>query len=153
MTYPVRITRAANDHSRTTMGSIYWEEHFSVDNEELDSQHQEMIRLYNQLHKCLLDENINKLYDTKMNTLQSLRHYVIHHFAAEEQYMQEIGYPNLTSHQTQHRQFSKKIDQLYTTFTDGQIVLSTSLMKIIRNWIREHITTEDAKYRDFAKSR
>jgi len=135
------------------MGKITWTERFSVGNNELDAQHQELIRLYNQLHKCLLEESSNALAATKLETLASLRHYTTRHFSTEETYMQEIGYPDLAKHQTLHRQFAEKVNELHDTLADGQIILSTSLIKFIRNWILEHLANEDAQYRDYAGSR
>lgn len=133
------------------MGRIEWNESLSVNIAELDDQHRELMRLYNTLHESLVHDPPEKTSRTKIATLDALMDFVLHHFAAEERYLESINYPDLEGHKRLHREFSDKIFLLQQDIAANKPVLATSLIKFLRNWILEHIASVDRKYAKFAK--
>lgn len=131
------------------MSRIEWEESLSVENDMLDQQHQELFDHYNRLHEAILNSPPDQLDKTRQQTLEALVEYVARHFAVEEMYMKQIGFPGRADHIAQHRSFSERVTALQNDLRKGNIVLSSSLIKFMRNWIEEHIRQEDAKYATF----
>jgi hemerythrin-like metal-binding protein len=70
------------------MGRIDWDDSFSVDHEELDTQHKKLVELYNELHETLLHGSIEATTATRARILNSLVEYVDYHFKFEEDYLE-----------------------------------------------------------------
>ncbi len=134
------------------MPSINWDKSLSVNNEELDAQHRELIRLYNELHEALTEGTPKEAADKKATTLEGLLKYVQYHFEFEENYMAEIGYPDLGRHKKMHLDLSKQVENFANELQTGQIVLSNTIIKFLRNWILEHLIEADNRYSQFKKS-
>jgi len=131
------------------MSSIEWTSSLSVHNEELDAQHRELIQIYNNLHNSLMNDTLEGTVKTKMATLDALVNYISFHFNAEEKFLESIGFPEFAQHRRKHLEFGQRIKTYQADIVEGRMVLSTSLMKLMRNWIIDHIATEDKKYADF----
>jgi hemerythrin-like metal-binding protein len=67
------------------------------------------------------------------------------HFKFEEEYMHTIGYPGLIGHRRIHKDFDTRIYREYRKMLDGEIVLNSAIMKMIKTWLEEHIMQEDKK--------
>ncbi len=134
------------------MARIDWEDILSVGVTELDEQHKELLRIYNTLHESLMNDTAEETFKTKLNTLRDLGNYIAYHFSTEEALLERIGYPERKAHQLYHQEFTDKIQSFQADLELQKIVLSTSLIKVLRNWITEHITGEDRKYADFYKT-
>jgi len=131
------------------MARIEWEDILSVDVLELDKQHKELLRIYNTLHESLMNDTAEESFKAKLNTLRDLSSYVVDHFSTEEAFLEKIGYPGRAAHCLCHQEFTDKIQSLQKDLELQKIVLSTSLIKVLRNWIAEHITGEDKKFADY----
>lgn len=131
------------------MGRIEWTESLSVHIDELDDQHRELIRLYNNLHESLVHDPPEKTAETKIATLDALMAYALLHFATEEKYLEGIGYPDLANHQRLHREFGDKVWSLQQDNEANKPVLGTSMIKFLRNWIIDHISKIDQEYTKF----
>lgn len=132
------------------MPEITWDETFSVKVEELDAQHKKWIGIMNQLHNCLMKPD--GLHEITVKTLDAMVEYGIFHFSFEEDYLRQIGYPNLAAHKKEHDLFLNKIMQYRDAERAGKLVLNTEIMKILQNWLQEHILREDKKYSAFMAS-
>lgn len=132
------------------MARIEWNDALSVQNDELDSQHKELLRLYNLLHEALVNGSPEETIETKQLILDALVVYTLQHFTTEEKYLEEIQFPERHEHCLQHQGFSEKILQLNREVKANTMVLTTSLIKILRNWITEHLDEKDQEYAKFA---
>ena len=76
-----------------------WDVSFSVNNKEIDEQHQRLFDLIDQFHS-----NLGKQNGTKpiLSAINEMKKYAADHFSYEEKYMQQIKYPNLKSHAFRH---------------------------------------------------
>ncbi len=128
------------------MGRKDWDDSFSVNHEELDKQHQKLVELYNDLHESLLHGTIEEATEQREQTLASLVDYIDHHFNSEEQYLKELKYPGYKKHCQIHKNFSNKVKSLQSDIADGNMVFTSSLIKLLRNWIVDHILKEDKAY-------
>ena len=126
------------------MPKIVWEEKFSVGVKEIDEQHKKWISIINDLHDSLIsgqgfDEITGK-------SLKAMADYAAYHFAFEEDHMKSIGYPDLEEHRKIHRNFMERIHQYQQDDESGKIVLNTEIMKVLMDWLTNHILTIDQKY-------
>lgn len=131
------------------MAQITWNDSYSVNNDIIDAQHQEWIAIYNKLDHDLLTGGSGDLATAAADALQAMQDYANYHFRQEEQYLQEINYPDLVVHKRLHTDFA---DQLYgygRQLRNGQLVLNSELVSILKNWLQHHILHEDQKYYAF----
>lgn len=131
------------------MARIEWNASFSVNNKEIDSQHKKLIEMYNNLHEALIQGTTEQTSNTKQETLALLSEYVVFHFATEEQYMQSIHYPGFDEHLESHTTLTRQIQRIQRDIENKSVILSTSILKILRNWITEHICEKDQEYARF----
>jgi len=78
--------------------------------------------------------------------------YVLNHFSYEEEYMRKIKFPDIVRHRRIHKDFDNLIYSYNRDIREGKIVLNTAIIKLIKNWLVDHILNEDKKYAAFNKS-
>ena len=132
------------------MPHIEWDESFSVGDAEIDRQHKTWLGIFNKMHNFLIKKDIESSRRTALDSLQAMQDYAKDHFSFEEEYMRKINYPDLLEHRRIHKNFDNRIYQYYREALEGRLVLNTEIIKIIRNWLLEHILVEDKKYNLFA---
>lgn len=131
------------------MAQIIWNDSYSVKNDIIDSQHKEWIAIYNRLDQVLLQGSGSEVAKAAAEALKAMQDYANYHFRQEEQYLKEINYPALVAHRRLHTDFD---DQLYNygrQLRNGQLVLNSELVSILKNWLLNHIMQEDQKYCTF----
>ncbi len=132
------------------MSHIEWDESFSVHNREIDEQHKKWIAIYNNIDDVMAGTDTSSLTAITSKSLTEMHDYALDHFKFEEKYLEQLNYPELVEHRRLHRDFENQIYNYTREITDGRLILNTSLLKIIKNWLLEHILTEDKKYSTFA---
>lgn len=133
------------------MSHIEWNDSFSIDNAEIDAQHQKWIAIHNSLHAILLEGDIASLQQAAINTLQEMLEYMRHHFAYEEEYMGRIGYPGIREHWRLHKDFDNQVYGFLRDAQRGNVpILNSELVKIIKNWLIHHILVEDRKFSQYS---
>jgi len=132
------------------MPRIEWDESFSVGNAEIDQQHRVWLGIFNKMHDFLIKNDLEHSKTITIDSLQAMQDYARYHFRFEEEYMRQIGYPDLLQHRRIHKDFDNRIYQYYREALDGKIILNTEIIKMIENWLLEHILVEDKKYNLFA---
>nr|MBF0221067.1 hemerythrin family protein [Desulfobulbaceae bacterium] len=132
------------------MPRIEWNKDYSVGFRDIDVQHQNWIDIHNDLHELLISGNSNDVRGATMSTLKAMRDYAVKHFSFEEEYMQTIGYPDKERHAQIHRAFEGMVENYVDDIKNGDVVLNTDIMKILRSWLVNHILNEDKKYGEFA---
>ncbi|MEE8423688.1 MAG: hemerythrin domain-containing protein, partial [Thermodesulfobacteriota bacterium] len=71
------------------MDFIEWNDNFSVNVEELDKQHREMIGIINRLLDSIADEKNDEIVDDILNKLTD---FIMTHFETEEHYFDKFNY-------------------------------------------------------------
>ena len=141
--------------------SIVWTKSISMDEKNIDAQHQNLFKNINNLLKFSHEgEEMNKIRET----LHFLDFYVTEHFGYEEEYMKKIKYPGLKSHQKIHQDFidyfnsykNRLAKNLYGDKRD--IIVSEEISKMLMElrdymakWLVNHIPNIDQKYHDYAE--
>ncbi len=131
------------------MPLIEWTDDFSVDISEIDGQHKRWIEIMNTLHNALMSGGAKGFPGGTEETLKAMQEYTRLHFAAEEEYLREIAYPDLAQHKTLHSKFYLQVLQLLRDEQEGKLVLNREIMATLSQWLCNHILIEDKKYSRF----
>jgi hemerythrin len=123
-----------------------WSSEYATGVPEIDEQHQSLFDWFAQLDSAAADRRMM----TATYTLTRLMQYTRVHFAAEEQLMISIAYPELETHRIEHEAFRLKLRDLQTAALTKDITVET--VSLLREWLIKHITISDMKYAAFAKS-
>ena len=128
------------------MGMIQWDSTFSVNVVEIDRQHQKLVQMINGLDDAMRQ---GKGKDVLGKVIDGLIGYTRTHFATEEKYFDQFGYPDSDNHKKEHAEFVKKVSEFREKFEKGQIGLSIQIMNFLSDWLRTHIMGVDKKYGPF----
>jgi len=127
---------------------LEWNESFSVQNTDMDQQHQHLFGLLNKLHEAMSQ---GKGKETLPEVFDSLVRYTRNHFAAEEALLQKYNYPGLVFHQRQHADLITQASELQIKFRAGDFSASQQTRDFLKQWLVEHIQGSDQKYGAFLK--
>lgn len=132
-----------------------WKEHYRVGSELIDSQHQELFKRVSSFIKVVQSDGPweDRLEKVK-ETLVFMQHYVIIHFADEEELQREIGYPELERHARIHANFKTEIEEFAQTVEregfDEEKVQEFSAK--VMTWLIMHVGREDQKIGEFIRA-
>ena len=132
------------------MPRIEWDTSFSVNNDEIDAQHKTWIKALNTLHDSMISDEDEDTRKILIASLEAMISYTKYHFRFEEEYMRKINHSNLADHLKLHESFIAQIHKYDNDMQNGDLVLGTRIIKIMQEWLTEHILTEDKKYASFA---
>ena len=132
------------------MSLIEWREEFSVGIDEIDGQHRKWIGIINDLHDSLTQ---SKGDDVLSRLVREMEEYTDFHFSEEEKLLERAGYPDLSKHRLTHYSFRQQVLRLKGEILNGEMVLRTQVMSIVKNWLEEHILREDKAYGEFIRKR
>lgn len=121
---------------------MQWNSTYSVGIDYIDKQHQLIFKLVNDLHDAIGILDANELIG---RTLIELVDYSKVHFADEEKYMRDIGYPDLNNHKNMHKQFNEEIIFMLNKLRNDDPLSVRQLYAFLQNWLVQHIKIEDKK--------
>ena len=75
------------------------------------------------------------------------------HFLSEQLVMRLHGYPGYEPHLEEHTRLMKKVREIRANLMRGENEPSLVLVKELRDWLIEHIATEDASFGTFLKTK
>jgi len=132
------------------MAIIQWNESLSVDIAEIDTQHQRLIRMINDLNDAMRQ---GKGKEVLGKIITGLITYTRTHFKAEEDYFAQFGYPDAATHKQEHVRFVEKVASFKQEFEQGKLGLSLEIMSYLSDWLQGHIKGVDKKYAPFFHSK
>ncbi len=133
------------------MAKIEWNNSLSVGDAEIDGQHQKWIKIYNDLHDKMVTGKVNTR--DGIEALQAMADYARYHFSLEETYMHDNGYPDFIKHRRIHKDFDNHLYDYCRKAEDGEIVLNSEIIGLLKNWLLDHISIEDKKYAHFIENK
>lgn len=128
-----------------------WSPNLSVGVEMIDEQHKTLF------------ENADKLFEAGRNhksaefiggLLEFLDQYTKKHFSDEERYMLSIKYPEYDMQKKMHADFLARLAKLKADYAQskGSIVVIIEANQMMLNWLTQHISIQDKKIGDYARS-
>ena len=125
------------------MAYVEWTDDFSVNVEEIDTQHKTLIAMLNTLHEALLS---NKGKDVYKHVIDGMIEYATTHFNTEEDYMVKCNFPGYPEHKAEHERFVQETLQLQTNFNETGFTLTYPVVQFLKKWLKDHILETDKKY-------
>ncbi|TAN56175.1 MAG: hypothetical protein EPN26_04230, partial [Rhodospirillales bacterium] len=120
---------------------IAWSDDFLVGEENVDRQHQTLVKMLNELHdkivrRCRLDEIVT--------LLGNVRHHVEWHFKFEESLMAKNHIRELASHATLHHHLLADLDGVVRDVASRRYEeLEGLLENYLKYWLLDHIAHVD----------
>lgn len=129
------------------MPLIEWDNCYSVNNVEIDTQHNKLFSLLNKLHNTYGGKLSSQERDRVIaDTVKQICDYTSYHFKSEEDYMKKINYPALREHFRLHKDFSTRIFEYDYELRKDRLVFGSEIISLLKNWLLDHILVEDQKF-------
>lgn len=129
--------------TNTTPKAVTWSERYSVGVASIDTEHQKLIGMVNDLHAAMMQgkgkEVLGKIFD-------GLAAYTVSHFTREESLMRVHSYPGLERHKAEHDKLIAKVKELQAGYKSGQAAISMDVMAFLQHWLVDHIVGVDKAY-------
>lgn len=132
------------------MALVEWKDSLSVKIMDIDKQHQELLRIINELHEAMKSGKAKSVLDDIINRLIG---YTKSHFKVEERLFLLYKYPEAEEHMDEHENFVRKVGEFKDKFDKGNTSLSIEVIRFLSSWIENHITTVDQRYSEFLNSK
>lgn len=132
------------------MPLLTWNESYSVNIHELDTQHKKIVELINELHDGM---KLGKGKEICGKILNELVNYTGFHFKSEEKLFEMHGYSETVIHKRQHDDLVEQVMSFKNSFDKGQGMVTVDLMMFLKNWLTNHIVNTDKKYSQFLNSK
>lgn len=125
------------------MPLITWNETtYGVQNHLIDSQHQQLIALINELNEAMASRNG---FEITAKVLEKTLEYTFYHFQEEEALMERSAYPEIVPHKAQHEAFRTKVYVLMRQNKESVGSVPRELLIYLRDWLLNHIVQTDKK--------
>lgn len=132
------------------MALLSWSTQYSIGNDLIDTEHEELFRLVNAFHDNWQEKRSQQSIAALLSQLIA---YAEMHFQHEETIMHDAEYPKLAEHQKIHEAMVETIFNLRQLFEEQHSHLETNTMKFVKTWLLEHIIQNDYLFRDFLARR
>lgn len=124
------------------MSLLRWKPEYSVGDESMDAEHQEMIDLINEIYEKL-DSNPDA--DQIEECLGDIFSTVSMHFALEESLMRKNNYAEYQAHKDDHEDLLDQIRDLMDDFAADFSAGAVRLEQGLSDWFAGHFSTFDAR--------
>lgn len=130
------------------MEVLEWNESYSVENEELDNQHQHLFDMINALFQAIGSEDAPVIIPAVIEDLGS---YAVEHFRTEERYMTKCEFPGLEAQKQQHGEFCSKVSKWSRSYKDDPDKFTAEAVDYLYDWLTNHILSQDKSYAPYLK--
>lgn len=117
---------------------------------EIDSQHETLIGLINQIHESMLQQANKTILD---GLLSELLEHTRSHFDYEEQLMSRYGYPGYEAHKVEHIKLIEHVADLIERSQNGELLLTFAVVLKLKGWASVHIEKSDKRLCTFLQGR
>lgn len=130
---------------------IPWLAAYEVNISEIDEQHRELFRMFNDLLDAMWDGKGKSVIEEK---LRFLVNHAVTHFAVEERYMIRHDFPDYPAHKKAHDDFAEGVVSFLKTYErDGATTdMLVSEVQDLGTWTRDHIRDMDQEMGKFLGS-
>ncbi|MBP2290441.1 bacteriohemerythrin [Azospirillum rugosum] len=129
------------------MPLMEWNDKLSVGVTQFDNEHKKLVAMVNELFDAV---QAGRGKDALGKILDGLIAYTKTHFANEERYFQQLGYPDLAAHKAEHDALARQVLDVQQKYHSGATAtLSMEVMNFLKNWLVKHIQGTDKKYGPF----
>lgn len=123
-----------------------WRKEFSVNVKEMDDHHRLILEKANTLHEAVESHCDRSHLEDALNFLVE---FVAFHFVKEEALMEKHNYPEFEIHKKKHEKLIEGTLKLKERLKNVDVEMNLQVLDFFKDWIFEHILTEDRKYGPF----
>jgi hemerythrin len=125
--------------SRSPSRYVSWKTSFELGIPEVDGEHEQFIRITNELHAAIV-RGASKM---QLHAWRArLEQYAEFHFKGEEEFLAAVDYPGLSGQQKEHAWFVKCIGELQLDSLEE----ARSALELASEWLLRHILGTDKLY-------
>ena len=129
------------------MPLMEWNEKLSVGIVQFDNEHKKLVGMVNDLFDGMQAGRGKELLGP---ILDGLITYTQTHFANEERYMVQHGFPGLAAHKAEHVSLANQVVAVQAKYKTGaSAVLTLEVMSFLKAWLLKHIQGTDKQYTGF----
>ncbi len=132
------------------MPIVTWCEEYNVNVGKIDSQHQKMLELVNNVHAAV-EARVKK--DDLMKLLAELVEYTRIHFSDEEKLMKKYDYPDLAKHHKEHKLLLRYLIDMMDSVSSGKNFSFYCDYDVSTDWALIHISECDKNLGIFLNSK
>ncbi len=125
---------------------ITWSEIYSVNIEEIDKQHKQLIDIINKLFNAFSEGTAEAIIP---EIIEELTDYTQSHFKTEEELFVKYNYPDTKKHKDEHSEFINKVEIWTKNYNNNLSNIPYELMDYLKKWLLQHILKEDKAYSKF----
>lgn len=122
------------------MPVIQWNINFATGIKEIDQHHKHLVDFLNATYEAF--QNRVPMDDINY-AVEELLEYADEHFACEERWMEEAGYPGLARQKQEHEIFAVRAQELKDK---KDTLAAVELIAFLSNWISHHLLSTDAQF-------
>ena len=123
-----------------------WDDTCKTGIDEIDKDHQAMVKLINDLYEAMQDGSGGALL---LPIFSALKRYTETHFVKEEAFMAECGAPGQEQHLQEHQTMIRKLADLEHRHREGEAAISLQTLTLLRDWFKNHICLTDKEMADY----
>ena len=132
------------------MPLINWTADLSVGFESIDTDHQVLIGLLNELDDAV---SVGESRETVGRVLDSLLDYTDYHFGREEVLMRACRYPDMDAHIKTHDTLRAQVADIRSRYMrNPESIHAREVLAFLKNWLTAHILGRDKLYQPFLES-
>lgn len=121
------------------MEKIKWIPNYNIGNTVIDTEHQYLIGIINDVIEKRKDMNLD---DIKVVFLKLIE-YSKFHFANEEKLMRKVGYEYISIHREQHKKFIAELMRVNKEIIAENQYVSFEILVYLSEWFINHIQVMD----------
>ena len=131
------------------MSLLEWRDDFRIGIAEVDHEHQELIRLINELHATLGADRSQARVEEFLGEIFAR---ISAHFALEEKDMQSRRYAQFGDHKADHERLLDDIRDIMDEHSDHGVLDEAAFSARLATWFGVHFKTHDARLHGFLQS-
>ncbi len=125
------------------MAFLNWNNGFVIGVQAMDVEHQEIVRLMNELHS---HHEVGASRAVVSGSLDALVAYTVKHFEDEEAYMRRVKFSGYQVHRITHQHLLSKLGEFKSAYDSGSSDLDAKFFQFLKLWLSAHILRIDMKY-------
>ncbi len=125
------------------MPLMNWDNSLDVGVAKMNDEHQQILALMNQIYDA---RESGQKGPEVLHLVDRLGEVTIAHFRDEEAYMEETGYPGITSHKLIHKDLLNKFTGFATEIRAKGGEVPEKFLTFLKLWLTAHIRGIDMKY-------
>lgn len=127
-----------------------WSTRYHTGIQLIDEQHKELFSTVNELRRTVQAGADRQVIE---HLLEVLLKASARHFASEEGFMAEHGYPDLAQHVAEHVAMLTSLKELQAKFLESHHSMAMMVPTFMEGWFKHHISDGDFGFVTFLKAR